>query len=336
MVSAAAHPVDPAIHKIQHVGVIQQENRSFDSYFGTYPGAGGLPSSTCVSAPDGGPCVAPRARPRDAGTAAGGGQPRRSSSPAHWLPASEVSDGRQGSGPRRARWGSRRHPRTGRPARTPATTRFSGVAAGTASGPAHSERPAPGSLQRTAASRCGIPARRAAVRQLAPRARAAATAASNAASAALAVDHGQVRGSRNIAVSPDRDTDLLPGRAVAAGGVHGLSLPAGQQLDELGAVAQGIEGARGRRLRQALGDPLAGVVQESADASSRTCGPALGGSRLRLVPLTIDEPAADWRRCPLSRSGHAHTLKYYLLSCVHAMAPDLGPVAGLIPRDGRS
>jgi phospholipase C len=31
------------IHKIQHVVVIQQENRSFDSYFGTYPGAEGLP-----------------------------------------------------------------------------------------------------------------------------------------------------------------------------------------------------------------------------------------------------------------------------------------------------
>ncbi len=27
------------IHKIRHVIVIMQENRSFDSYFGTYPGA---------------------------------------------------------------------------------------------------------------------------------------------------------------------------------------------------------------------------------------------------------------------------------------------------------
>ena len=26
------------IHKIQHVVIIMQENRSFDSYFGTYPG----------------------------------------------------------------------------------------------------------------------------------------------------------------------------------------------------------------------------------------------------------------------------------------------------------
>ncbi len=31
------------IHKIQHVIIIMQENRSFDNYFGTYPGADGLP-----------------------------------------------------------------------------------------------------------------------------------------------------------------------------------------------------------------------------------------------------------------------------------------------------
>ena len=31
------------IHKIRHVIVIVQENRSFDSYFGTYPGADGIP-----------------------------------------------------------------------------------------------------------------------------------------------------------------------------------------------------------------------------------------------------------------------------------------------------
>src|SRR5438552_10246694 len=30
------------IHKIKHVIVIMQENRSFDSYFGTYPGADGI------------------------------------------------------------------------------------------------------------------------------------------------------------------------------------------------------------------------------------------------------------------------------------------------------
>src|SRR5579871_2360651 len=31
------------IHKIRHVVIIMQENRSFDEYFGTYPGADGIP-----------------------------------------------------------------------------------------------------------------------------------------------------------------------------------------------------------------------------------------------------------------------------------------------------
>src|SRR5579875_3874013 len=31
------------IHKIRHVIIIMQENRSFDQYFGTYPGADGIP-----------------------------------------------------------------------------------------------------------------------------------------------------------------------------------------------------------------------------------------------------------------------------------------------------
>ncbi len=35
--------VPEGIHKIKHVIVIQQENRSFDSYFGTFPGADGIP-----------------------------------------------------------------------------------------------------------------------------------------------------------------------------------------------------------------------------------------------------------------------------------------------------
>ena len=33
----------PGIHKIKHVVIIMQENRSFDTYFGTYPGADGIP-----------------------------------------------------------------------------------------------------------------------------------------------------------------------------------------------------------------------------------------------------------------------------------------------------
>ena len=51
------------IHKIAHVVVIMQENRSFDSYFGTYPGADGIPMANgkpTVCVPDAaGACVAP-------------------------------------------------------------------------------------------------------------------------------------------------------------------------------------------------------------------------------------------------------------------------------------
>lgn len=52
------------IHKIQHVIVIMQENRSFDTYFGTYPGADGIPMqngvpTVCVNDPKTGQCVKP-------------------------------------------------------------------------------------------------------------------------------------------------------------------------------------------------------------------------------------------------------------------------------------
>ncbi|HYU75036.1 MAG TPA: alkaline phosphatase family protein [Ktedonobacteraceae bacterium] len=52
------------IHKIQHVVVIMQENRSFDSYFGTYPGADGIPMqngvpTVCVNDPKTNQCVKP-------------------------------------------------------------------------------------------------------------------------------------------------------------------------------------------------------------------------------------------------------------------------------------
>jgi len=51
------------IHKIAHVVVIMQENRSFDSYFGTYPGADGIPMANgkptvCLPSATGA-CVAP-------------------------------------------------------------------------------------------------------------------------------------------------------------------------------------------------------------------------------------------------------------------------------------
>ena len=52
------YDVPAGIHKIKHVIVIMQENRSFDSYFGTYPGADGIPMrdgvpTVCVPNPAG-------------------------------------------------------------------------------------------------------------------------------------------------------------------------------------------------------------------------------------------------------------------------------------------
>jgi phospholipase C len=66
---ASATPAAPAgssrdIHLIKHVIVIMQENRSFDTYFGTYPGADGIPMNggtptVCVPDPARGGCDAP-------------------------------------------------------------------------------------------------------------------------------------------------------------------------------------------------------------------------------------------------------------------------------------
>ncbi len=58
------------ISKIKHIVVIMQENRSFDSYFGTYPGADGIPMangqpSVCVPDPASGQCVKPFHDPAD-------------------------------------------------------------------------------------------------------------------------------------------------------------------------------------------------------------------------------------------------------------------------------
>jgi len=64
--SSSTSPKPPAtaapasgIGKIKHVVVIMQENRSFDTYFGTYPGADGIPMkdgrpTVCLPAPSGG------------------------------------------------------------------------------------------------------------------------------------------------------------------------------------------------------------------------------------------------------------------------------------------
>jgi phospholipase C len=58
------------IHVIKHVVIIMQENRSFDSYFATYPGADGIPMkngvpSVCSPDPKSGRCVKPYHDDRD-------------------------------------------------------------------------------------------------------------------------------------------------------------------------------------------------------------------------------------------------------------------------------
>jgi phospholipase C len=67
--AAQAHPSvsrrDPAlaatsgIHLIKHVIFIMQENRSFDSYFGKFPGALGIPPGVCIKDPRNGGCRKP-------------------------------------------------------------------------------------------------------------------------------------------------------------------------------------------------------------------------------------------------------------------------------------
>jgi phospholipase C len=62
--SAGSAPSEVGIHKIRHVIIIFQENRSFDSYFATFPGAEGIPMSggtptVCVPDPALSRCVRP-------------------------------------------------------------------------------------------------------------------------------------------------------------------------------------------------------------------------------------------------------------------------------------
>jgi phospholipase C len=59
LVAGAVSAPAQAVSKIRHVIVIMQENRSFDTYFGTYPGADGIPPGTCVPDPQSGGCVRP-------------------------------------------------------------------------------------------------------------------------------------------------------------------------------------------------------------------------------------------------------------------------------------
>jgi len=52
-------PVSAGLDKIQHFVFIMQENRSFDSYFGTYPGADGIPAGISFLDPYDGSQVTP-------------------------------------------------------------------------------------------------------------------------------------------------------------------------------------------------------------------------------------------------------------------------------------
>jgi phospholipase C len=58
------------IHKIKHIIIIMQENRSFDEYFGTFPGADGIPMkdglpTVCAPNPASGTCDSPYHNPED-------------------------------------------------------------------------------------------------------------------------------------------------------------------------------------------------------------------------------------------------------------------------------
>ena len=66
--AGAAHAQDATRYPIKHVIVIMQENRSFDQYFGTFPGADGIPPDTCVPLDPHNPglgCVKPFHDPHD-------------------------------------------------------------------------------------------------------------------------------------------------------------------------------------------------------------------------------------------------------------------------------
>jgi len=57
-------PIRPELAKIKHIVIIMQENRSFDHYFGTFPGADGIPTANgaptvCVTDPVDGACIKP-------------------------------------------------------------------------------------------------------------------------------------------------------------------------------------------------------------------------------------------------------------------------------------
>jgi phospholipase C len=69
-VATAPTPQVSGLQKIKHIVIITQENRSFDEYFGLYPGADGLPRANgqftvCVPDPQTSTCVLPYHDPAD-------------------------------------------------------------------------------------------------------------------------------------------------------------------------------------------------------------------------------------------------------------------------------
>jgi phospholipase C len=63
-IKADHHKIPPDIHKIKHVVILMQENRSFDNMFGTFPGADGIPMknrvpTACVPNPATKSCTSP-------------------------------------------------------------------------------------------------------------------------------------------------------------------------------------------------------------------------------------------------------------------------------------
>ncbi len=78
--SQPSSPLSQAKQHIKHVVIIMQENRSFDSYFGTYPGADGIPMqngvpSVCVPNAQTNGCVKPFHDPNDRNFGGPHGQP---------------------------------------------------------------------------------------------------------------------------------------------------------------------------------------------------------------------------------------------------------------------
>jgi phospholipase C len=69
--AAAARAATP----IKHVVVLMQENRSFDSYFGTFPGADGIPKQTCLPTVTPGRCQRPYHDTHDASKGGPHGMP---------------------------------------------------------------------------------------------------------------------------------------------------------------------------------------------------------------------------------------------------------------------